>query len=192
MKRSGVFIAIAALGTALVASEPAAAFRGGYHGARFAGHGWRGGGWHHGWRGGGLRHGWRGGYRWGWGGRRPIARAAVAGAAVAGAAATYPYYGYNYPYYGYGYNYPYYGGQYNYSYNYGYPTGGLATAATAPLAAATTVATAPFTGQSAATGQIGKFCTTSARTCGLRQASYVGNGCSCRVPGGRARGSVTP
>jgi predicted 3-demethylubiquinone-9 3-methyltransferase (glyoxalase superfamily) len=28
--------------------------------------------------------------------------------------------------------------------------------------------------------------------CELYHASYVGGGCSCRVPGGRARGSVTP
>jgi hypothetical protein len=43
-----------------------------------------------------------------------------------------------------------------------------------------------------ATGQIGDFCTTPVKTCQLIQASYVGAGCSCRVTGGRAAGSVTP
>ena len=73
-------------------------------------------------------------------------------------------YGYDYPYYGY--NYPY------YRYNY----------AAAPL----------VTGRSVATGQTGNYCSTPVKTCLLYSASWVGNGCSCRVPGGRARGSVTP
>jgi len=45
------------------------------------------------------------------------------------------------------------------------------------------------TGRSVATGQIGIYCATPAKTC---DASYVGGGCSCRVPGGRSRGSVSP
>jgi hypothetical protein len=48
------------------------------------------------------------------------------------------------------------------------------------------------TGRSVATGGIGDFCATPVKTCQLVQPSYVGGGCSCRVPGGRARGSVTP
>ena len=52
---------------ALVACEPAAAFRrGAYHGGTFAG---RSVGYHHGWRGPHWRYGWRGGWRgnrWAW------------------------------------------------------------------------------------------------------------------------------
>lgn len=47
-------------------------------------------------------------------------------------------------------------------------------------------------GRSIATGQMGKLCSTPVKNCELSHASDVGNGCSCRVPGGRARGSVTP
>jgi hypothetical protein len=61
--------------------------------------------------------------------------------------------------------------------------------APAPLAAPAPAATLA-TGRSV--GQLGYFCTTPAKTCELRHASYVGIGCSCRVPGGRAKGSVTP
>ena len=49
-----------------------------------------------------------------------------------------------------------------------------------------------MTGRSVATGQTGNFCSTPVKTCELRRASYIGVGCSCHVPGGRARGSVTP
>ena len=52
MKRFGILMATAALGAALMASGPAAAFRGGWHGG-----GWHGGGWH----GGGLAW-WMGGW----------------------------------------------------------------------------------------------------------------------------------
>jgi hypothetical protein len=48
------------------------------------------------------------------------------------------------------------------------------------------------TGRSVATGQLGIYCATPAKTCELYRASYVGGGCSCRVPGGRARGFVSP
>jgi hypothetical protein len=48
------------------------------------------------------------------------------------------------------------------------------------------------TGRSVATGQMGIYCVTPAKTCELSHASYVGGGCSCRVPGGRSRGSVSP
>ena len=83
--------------------------------------------------------------------------------------------------------------------NYGYsasananPLGGLAAALTAPVAVSGAVTAPLITGRSVATGQIGNSCSTPAKTCELRHASYVGIGCSCRVPGGRARGSVTP
>jgi hypothetical protein len=72
---------------------------------------------------------------------------------------------------------------YGYPYDYGYYPGyapGVAT--TAPL----------VTGRSVAVGNVGDFCSTPVKTCQLIQPSYVGGGCSCRVPGGRARGSVTP
>jgi hypothetical protein len=77
---------------------------------------------------------------------------------------------YGYPYDNYGYGYP--------SYDYSY----AAPAYAAPL----------VTGRSVATGQWGNFCTTSVKTCELTRASFIGNGCSCRVPGGRARGTVSP
>lgn len=47
-------------------------------------------------------------------------------------------------------------------------------------------------GRSVATGQMGIYCTTPAKTCELYHASYVGGDCSCRIPGGRARGLVSP
>ena len=79
------------------------------------------------------------------------------------------------------------------------PFAGLGAAITAPVAAAAQApaavagaATAPFMGRSAATGQIGNSCTTPQKTCALKSPSYVGIGCACRVPGGHARGSVTP
>ena len=117
MKLFGILIASAALGAALVASGPAAAFRGG-----------------------------------GW-----------------------------YPYdYSSGYGYP-----YDYSSGYG---PGLAAVATAPLALAA-AATAPLlTGRSVAVG--GNYCATPVKTCLLSHTSWVGNGCSCTVYGGHARGTV--
>jgi hypothetical protein len=129
----------------------------------------------------------------------------------------YPYnytYGYGYPYnyafgypagYAYGYGYP-----YATSYGYANPfaivtapiaavtapvtalTTPVAEAAAAPLAVATS-ATAPLvTGRSVATGQLGKMCSTPVKACELYHASYIGNGCSCRVRGGHSRGTVSP
>jgi hypothetical protein len=178
MKRSGILLATAALATALVASEPAAAYyHRGWHGAHW-GHGWHGGryGWHGGWRGAHGRYGWRGrwgGNRWAWNGGWGWNR----GWGWGGGWPAYA--GGGYPNYGYGYGYP-----------YGY---GLAAAATAPVAVAA-AATAPLvTGRSVATGpvEMGNYCTTPAKTCLLYNESWVGNGCSCRIPGGHARGSVT-
>jgi hypothetical protein len=47
------------------------------------------------------------------------------------------------------------------------------------------------TGRSVASGSIGMHCATSVKTCMLRNASYIGGDCSCKVTGGRAHGSVT-
>lgn len=140
---------------------------------------------------------------------------AVSGSAWAQDVPAGPRWGYpNYPYdrvYNPG-SYGYWPAHYDYSYNYGYPYGytgysadygnpfGFLGALTAPITAiaaapvtAVSAASAPMvTGRSVATGQMGNTCSTPARTCELYRASWVGNGCSCRVPGGRSRGSVTP
>ena len=96
-----------------------------------------------------------------------------------------------------------YGGGYGYydtGYGYGYPPygepayGGVpqySYAAPAPQYSMNEQEIAPVqTGRSAAVA--GNSCTTPAKVCTLYQPSYVGIGCSCRVPGGRARGTVTP
>jgi hypothetical protein len=58
---------------------------------------------------------------------------------------------------------------------------------------APTPRTAPVaTDRSVASGATGMHCATQVKTCLLGNASYVGVGCSCKVTGGRARGSVTP
>jgi hypothetical protein len=60
-------------------------------------------------------------------------------------------------------------------------------------AAEAEIGSAPLvTSRSVAIGQMGRLCSTPVKTCELEHGSYVGNGCSCRVPGGRARGSVVP
>jgi hypothetical protein len=131
----------------------------------------------------------------------------------------YGYYGYpNYGYpsnYAYGYPYAYnYGYPYANAYGYSYNSGNPFAAVTAPIAALTApvtalaapvaqAAVAPFavstsgtapliTRRSVAIGQMGKMCSTPVKSCELYQASYVGNGCSCKVTGGRSRGTVTP
>jgi hypothetical protein len=214
MKRFGVLLASTALCTALLASGPALAFRGGgfggfhgggfgggfrgggfgggfhgggfggWHGGTFAGRsvamgGWNRGGWNGGWnRGGWNRGAWNGGWNrwhnrgWGWNSGWWPAYAGLGLGLGYGLGWDYPYgdsYSYDYPDYAYGYGYP-----YDYSY--------AAPYAAAPL----------MTGRSVATGQVGNYCTVSVKTCLLNHASYVGNGCSCRVPGGYARGTVTP
>jgi hypothetical protein len=90
-------------------------------------------------------------------------------------------FGWNYPWWGY----PYYVLGYDSPYGYGYPNGYSsppANVAVEPVVAARSVADGP----------LGNTCTTPVKACELRHASQIGNGCSCRVPGGRARGSVTP
>jgi hypothetical protein len=169
MRRFGALVNIAALFFALVVSNPAAAF-GGWHGG-----GWHGGGWG-GWRGGGWgwRGGWNGGWnRWnywnGWGGTWGWGW----GAGLLGSGL-----GWSYPHFGYDYYFPsYYYPNYAYLYpNYGY------VAPAAPI----------VTGRSVAAAGLGGLCATPLRTCQLVHASFVGGGCSCRVAGGRARGSVVP
>ena len=118
-----------------------------------------------------------------------VAVLAVSGSAWAQLSGPSARWGYqNYPYdtaYNQG-SYDYYGSpNYNYSYNYGYPNGYTGyssnySGATAPM----------VTGRSVATSQPGNYCSTPAKTCELYHTSFVGNGCSCRVPGGRARGTV--
>lgn len=83
----------------------------------------------------------------------------------------------------------------DYSYGYGYPYGygygyapGLTALATAPLALAA-AATAPLmTGRSVAVS--GNYCLTPVKTCLLYEPGWVATGCSCKVPGGYARGLV--
>jgi hypothetical protein len=82
---------------------------------------------------------------------------------------------------------------------YGYGIGsGLAALATAPLALAAD-ATAPLvTGRSVATSAMagpgvagaGNYCGTPVKTCLLYEPGWLGTGCSCRIPGGHARGFV--
>ena len=73
------------------------------------------------------------------------------------------------------------------------PVQSLAMAPVNAVSGAVSGATAPLvTGRSVATGQSGNNCSTPVRTCELIHSSFVGNSCSCRVHGGRARGSVVP
>ncbi|MFZ0507854.1 MAG: hypothetical protein WAM29_07150, partial [Methylocella sp.] len=96
------------------------------------------------------------------------------------------YCGYGYPDYAssypdYGYDNGYYGNGYDNGYASGYPATGSSGYYAAPL----------VTGRSVATGQQGSHCTVSVKACELHHPSYLGGACSCRVPGGRARGLVT-
>lgn len=94
---------------------------------------------------------------------------------------------------------------YPYGNTYGFPSGGYSykegnpypwvtppARSTEEAAPDTTAGSdgAPLAGSG--TAEMGKYCTTPAKTCSLRTPSLVGSACSCRVPGGRARGNVTP
>jgi hypothetical protein len=46
--------------------------------------------------------------------------------------------------------------------------------------------------RSVVTAGLGLHCATEVKTCRLRQASVLGGGCTCKVTGGFARGSVGP
>lgn len=83
---------------------------------------------------------------------------------------------------GLGYDYPYYGYNYGYPDDYGYDAYPYSAEADAPLTM----------GRSVATGELGNHCATPQKTCVLYNPSDIGGGCSCRVPGGRARGTVAP
>lgn len=201
MKRLGVLISAAALGAALVASSPALARMGGGGGHGFGGGGFHGGGFggfHGGFGGRGFAGGGWG--RGGYGGYGGYGGWGLAGLGLGLGLADLDYgYGYGYPGYGYGYGYP----DYGYGYGYGNPSYGAGYGAGYgygnpgygyPVTGATSYysSSAPLvTGRSVATGQLGNYCFTSAKVCELYHASYVGNGCSCRVSGGHARGSVT-
>jgi hypothetical protein len=102
-------------------------------------------------------------------------------------------YGSRYPYYrgSYG-RYPYYGrsyGRYPYG-GWGWGAAGLATGL------AIGAATYPYdsypypTYETPVTAALGGYCVTPVRTCALIDPAPVGVGCSCRAPGGRARGVV--
>jgi len=95
----------------------------------------------------------------------------------------YPIYGGRYPYYGgyYG-SYPYYGGYYDgWGLGAGLIAGGVLGAAAA--------STYPVY-ETPAISAVGGYCETAIRTCALINAAPVETGCSCRVQGGRARGTV--
>lgn len=91
------------------------------------------------------------------------------------------YYRWRYPYYGgyYGWSYPYYN-------DWGWGAAGLVVGATIGAVAASTYPVYATPVPSA----VGSHCVTPVRTCALITPAPVGIGCSCRVPGGRARGTV--
>lgn len=92
----------------------------------------------------------------------------------------YPYYGGRYPYYG---RSPYYGG-------WGVGAG-LVTGSVIGAAATYPYYNYPYsTYQTPVSSAAGGYCATSVRTCALTSPAPVGTGCSCRISGGRARGTV--
>jgi hypothetical protein len=201
MRRFGVLVASAALVAALAASGPALAFGGGHMGGGFSG-GHMGGGFSGGHMGGGFggRSMAMGGFNRGFAGRSVAIGGVNRGFAFNRGfdqrftRSNHFHHFHNrfafFPFFSGGswdYGYPYRDDAYpDYAYDYGYP-GYDYSSASPDYAAAPLV-----TGRSVATGQMGNYCTTPVKTCELYHASYAGNSCSCRVPGGRARGSVTP
>ena len=95
----------------------------------------------------------------------------------------YPVYGGRFPYYGgyYG-SYPYYGGYYD---GWGLGAGLIA----GDVLGAAVASTYPVYETPAMSAE-GGYCATAIRTCALINAAPVETGCSCRVQGGRARGTV--
>ena len=176
MKTFGALASAAALLAAAAISSPAAAFGG--HGGGFGG-----GGFHGGFGGGGWglwrwRLAWR---RLGRGLARRLWRLGLGrlGAGLVGLGLGYGLAG--------GWGYP-----YDYAYDYPYDYYGTSGYAYAPGYYASAPQAAPLvTGRSVAEG-VGDFCSTPVKKCELYHPSSVGAGCSCRVPGGRASGSVTP
>jgi len=181
--RSALLVAASVAPLLFVAAGDASAqfrYGGGFHGGGFHGGGWRGGGWHGGgWYGRGVglrpgfpgyRAGWHGG--WGW-------RGGWHGAGI-----------YRRPYWG--------GGYYPYRRYWGWGgdpywgvASGLAAAATlGAVAAYPTYAYPAYPVYEVAPEAIGGQCSTPVRICTLYDPAPLGTGCSCRVPGGRARGLV--
>jgi hypothetical protein len=88
-------------------------------------------------------------------------------------------------YYPYRYGYP-------YGYGWGWGAAGLATGLAIGAAAAPVYAEPVYESPlyETSTGALGGYCATPARTCALINPAEIGIGCSCRIPGGRARGTV--
>jgi hypothetical protein len=86
--------------------------------------------------------------------------------------------------------YPNYGGRYYGGYPY-YGGWGLATGAVIGAAATYPYYNYPYsTYQTPVASADGGYCVTAVRTCALTSSAPIGTGCSCRVQGGRARGTV--
>jgi hypothetical protein len=62
--------------------------------------------------------------------------------------------------------------------------------ALAALGAALLASTAAFAQMGGAPRARGNYCATPVATCALPRPSWVGEGCSCRAPGGRTNGTV--
>jgi len=147
---------------------------GGFHGGGFHGGGFRGGGFYG--RGIGMRpYGLRPafpGYRPGWGGR--------GGWQGAGFYPRRPYWGGYYPYRRWGGYYPYWGA-----------AAGFATAAAIGAAATYPGYGYPvYPAYQVEPTASGGQCSTAVKVCTLYEPAPLGTGCSCRVSGGRARGTV--
>jgi hypothetical protein len=160
------------------ATDASAQYR---YGGGFRGGGWHGGGWHGGgggWygRGIGVRAGYPG-YRAGWGWRGGGWHGAGFYRRPYGWGGYYPYrrWGWGgYPYWGVG--------------------AGLATAAVIGAAASYPAYAYPaypaYQVYEVDASAIGGQCSTPVRICTLYDPAPLGTGCSCRIPGGHARGVV--
>jgi hypothetical protein len=165
--RHALLLAAAVLPIVVATTQDASAQR--------RGPGIHGGGW--GARSMGMRPGWHGGGHW-------------RGAGWRGA-------GWNRPYIGRGWGYP---GSYRRGWNSGWGWGAAGLAAGTILGAAAVPYyydpypyPYPYGYRAYAApvaGPIGGYCATPVRTCQLIEPSVIGGGCSCRVAGGRARGTV--
>jgi hypothetical protein len=97
----------------------------------------------------------------------------------------YPYYG---RYYGW---YPYYGGYYPYDGGWGWGAGPVTGSVIGAAASTYPYYADPYaTSQMPVLATVGGYCVTSVRTCALTRSAPVGVGCSCRIYGGQARGTV--
>lgn len=64
----------------------------------------------------------------------------------------------------------------------------LAGDVTQPLMTGRSVAVSPMAGTTGAGA--GRYCATPEKTCRLHEPGWLGTGCSCKIPGGRAQGFV--